>query len=218
MDLKQPVSGRQFAKMVGVAEGAVRKAVSRSSIVEGKTKDGKFIPEIAAREWGKDILPEFTDGQVTNPAKKVIPKPVEKKPPVRKRRLPELTTADEVVKAALNEHSDNVDDEDLDSEDVDGELDDKIGKPEAERITSILKAKILQIALREKQGELISRKKVNPILFAYGQEVRVALEGLSNRTIDKILACNTRNEAKRVLDEEIYNTLNTLADIPNRKM
>lgn len=219
MDLKKPVSGRQFAKMVGQAESAVRKAVTRGSIIEGRTPDGKLIPEVAAREWGKDILPEYVGSEKTvKPAKKDVEKPDPKKPTTRKRKTPELTTAEEVVKSVLSEHSEEVDEEDLEDEDVEKELSDKIKKPEAERVTSILKAKILQIALREKQGELISRKKVTPILFAYGQEIRVALEGLSNRTIDKILACNTRNEAKRVMDEEIHNTLNMLADIPNRKI
>jgi hypothetical protein len=213
MDLKKPVSCRQFAKMVGQAESAVRKAVSRSSIIEGKTADGKFIPEIAAREWGKDILPEY--GGKAAPA---TPAKNEAAKPSRRKNLPALTTAEEIVKAALNEPSPDASDYDFEDEDLDEELDGKIGKPEAERITAILKAEILQIALREKKGELVSAKKIGPILFAYGQEVRVALEGLSNRVIDKILAVDSRHEAKRILDEEIYNTLNMLADIPNRKL
>lgn len=54
------VSYRQFAKMVGATEGAVRKAVGRGTIVRGvignDTANPKILPTVAAQEWGKVII------------------------------------------------------------------------------------------------------------------------------------------------------------------
>ena len=80
VDLLKPVSGRQFAKMVGVSsDNAVRKAVVRGSILRGYIKSEKmFIPKIAADEWGKDILPEYGGQKPRN-----VPR-MENKPPTPK--------------------------------------------------------------------------------------------------------------------------------------
>ena len=140
-DLYAPVSGRQFGKMVGQTEGAVRKAKGRFSIIEGITADGKFIPIIAANEWGKEILPEFLNGTVQNmppkiekpkvvkvekpkPEKIIIEKPVieksvepkiEKttKPPKQKKQKHEAETVEEIVAEIMHERLPTADADDL---------------------------------------------------------------------------------------------------------
>lgn len=62
------VSYRAFAKMVGMTEGAVRKAVERGTIKEGvtgtDTASPKIIPSKASMEWGKVIMePDDDDDQ-----------------------------------------------------------------------------------------------------------------------------------------------------------
>lgn len=235
MDLNTPVSGRQFAKMVGQAESAVRKAKTRGSIIKGITDDGKFIPSVAANEWGKSILPEF-GGSVkkTVEVKKTVP--VEKKIPKRtttnetsfeiqagikasKKQKKEPETIEEFVDEIMHERLPSAKADDLDDETVSEELDDRIQKPEAERVTAVLKAKILQITYAEKKGELVPIDKVNSVLFGYGQEIRNAFESVPDRIIDRILSvAEKRHEARKILVDEIHNTLELLADINTREL
>lgn len=226
MDLNIPVSGRQFAKMVGQSEGAVRKAVERGSIVKGYTADKKLIPLIASNEWGKPILKEFLDSEnikqlydttidkIKQESKKQAPV---KKSPAPKKQKKEPQTADEVVAELMDDPLPHLSDDEI-NEDVDQDLDDKILKPEAERITAILKAKILQLALKEKQGKLVPIDKVNSVLFGYGQEIRNTFEALPAQVIDRIRACDNRHEALRVLNDAIFDALNLLADINSREI
>ena len=211
MDLNQPVSGRELARLTGQSEGAVRKARDRQSIIKGLTSDGKYIPLIASEEWGKPILPEFLGAK-----KKPVKKEVSVKPIVLKKQKKEPETIDEIFDEIMSEKLPAAEADDLDDETVSAELDDVIPKTEAERITSVLKAKILQITYAEKKGQLVPIEKVNSVLFGYGQEIRNAVEGITNRCIDNILSTETRNEAKRILDDEIYNTLMLLSDITER--
>lgn len=107
----------------------------------------------------------------------------------------------------------------MDDETVSEELDDRIEKPEAERVTAVLKAKILQITYKEKQGQLVPIDKVNSVLFGYGQEIRNAFESVPDRIIDRILAvAEKRHEARKILVDEIHDTLELLADINSREL
>ena len=247
MDLNIPVSGRQFAKMVGQAESAVRKAKTRGSIIKGITSDGKFIPSVAAKEWGKSILPEFGGSKKTVVVKtielKPARKPIEKKiviepiiesiseptketkqryvksPTLSKKEKKEPETIEEFVAEIMHEKLPSAKADDLDDETVSADLDGYVDKPEAERITSVLKAKILQITYAEKKGELVPIDKVNSVLFGYGQEIRNAFESVPDRIIDKILAvADKRHEARRILADEIQDTLELLADINTREI
>lgn len=215
-DLKTPVSNRQFAKMVGRAESAVRKAKDRQSILEGVTSDGKLIPEIAAREWGVEILSEF--GGTEKPSVKKIVKP----PTVKLiKSKPGPVTADDFVKEMLNEPVPKVSREDIDNFDPDeeeGEISEGITKVEAERRKAILQAKILEIAYQEKRGELLPREKLEKVLFGYGQEIRTMLTAVSTQVIDKVRACDERHEALKILDDAIHDALNILTDIEGRKL
>lgn len=213
MNLLEPVSGRQFAKMVGQSEGAVRKAVERSSIINGVTADKKYIPQIAAAEWGKPILPEFL---VATP---VAIKPEAKKAaalPKVKKEKPEPQTADQVVAEVMSEKLPHVSKQDaanIDDQTEEEDTPDTILKTEAERQAAILKVKILRLAYAEKRSQVVSKDKIDAVLFAFGTELRVAIEGITNRAIDNILAVSDdRAKAKRVLDEEIYNTLNNVSN------
>lgn len=224
MDLNKPVSGREFARMTGQTEGGVRKAVQRGSIVEGYiAADKKIIPLIASNEWGKAILPEFLSSEnvkelfdtAINKLKKEVKKTPSKKKTTSVKKEPQ--TAEEVVAEIMSDPVIELSDDEI-NEDVDGDLDDKILKPEAERITAILKAKILQLALKEKQGKLLPVDKVNSVLFGYGQEIRNTFEALPAQVIDRVRACDNRHEALRVLNDAIFDALNLLADISSREI
>lgn len=219
MDLTKPVSGRELARLTGQSEGAVRKAKNRGSILKGLTTDGKFIPSIASNEWGKPILKEFLSESV-EVKKPVVKKRASVKPiPVPKKSKKEAETIEEFVDEIMHEKLPSADADDLDDETVSEELDDRIQKPEAERVTAVLKAKILQITYKEKQGQLVPIDKVNSVLFGYGQEIRNAFESVPDRIIDRILAvAEKRHEARKILVDEIHDTLELLADINSREL
>lgn len=250
MNLLDPVSNRQFAKMVGQSEGAVRKAIARQSILEGITADKKIIPLVASNEWGKVLLPEYLTAQnlketpalpkkkpqrvvVAKPAPVVKQKtvsvvPVQKPKPTAKipatkttrKSKPEPTTADEYVDEMMHEPLPKVSKEDIDNfnESDEQEMSEGTTKVEAERRIAIFKAKMAEIALREKQGELLPRVKLEKVLFGYGQEIRTTLTAIPAQVIDKIRACDTRHEALRILDDSIYDALNLLTDIEGREI
>ena len=229
------ISYSHFARLTGTSEGAVRKAILRGSICKGVNLDLKKIDaEVASLEWGKPILKEFLVGQKqpatktdlvkVAPVKKTIPvkTPVKKialEKIVVKREKKQPETIQEFVDEIMHEKLPSAKADDLDDETVSQDLDSYIDKPEAERITSVLKAKILQITYAEKKGELLPIDKVNSVLFGYGQEIRNAFESVPDRVIDKILAvADKRHEARRILADEIQDTLELLADINSRKI
>jgi len=231
MDLNKPVSGRELARLTGQSEGAVRKAKNRGSILKGLTSDGKFIPTIASMEWGKPILQEFLDSVEVLEKQAAKENPIKKRTtkdktsfeisagiPVPKKQKKEPETIEEFVDEIMHEKLPVAGADDLDDETVSAELDDRIQKPEAERVTAVLKAKILQITYKEKQGQLVPIDKVNTVLFGYGQEIRNAFESVPDRIIDRILAvADKRHEARRILVDEIQDVLELLADINNRE-
>lgn len=221
MDLTKPVSGRELARLTGQSEGAVRKAKNRGSILKGLTADGKFIPSIASNEWGKPILKEFLNESENKyeVKKQIVKKTQSVKTTVPKKQKKEAETIEEVVEEIMHEKLPSAEADDLDDETVSEELDDRIQKPEAERVTAVLKAKILQITYKEKQGQLVPIDRVNSVLFGYGQEIRNAFESVPDRIIDRILAVSEkRHEARKILVDEIHDTLELLADINSREL
>lgn len=236
MDLKLPVSGRELARLTGQSEGAVRKAKARGSILNGVTADGKFIPAIASNEWGKPILKEFLSSENINEVygkamdklknavaveKKInsVKKIPSVKTTVPKKQKKEPETIEDLVNEIMHEKLPSAEADDLDDETVSEELDDRIQKPEAERVTAVLKAKILQITYKEKQGQLVPIDKVNSVLYGYGQEIRNAFESVPDRIIDRILAvAEKRHEARKILVDEIHDVLHLLADINTREL
>lgn len=217
MDLTKPVSGRELARLTGQSEGAVRKAKNRGSILKGLTADGKFIPSIASNEWGKPILKEFL-GTEAKPVK--IKKLTSVKPiPAPRKQKKDPETIEDFVNEIMHEKLPMAGADDLTDETVSEDLSDFIDKPEAERVTSVLKAKILQITYAEKKGELVPIDKVNSVLYGYGQEIRNAFESVPDRIIDRILAvAEKRHEARKILVDEIHDVLQLLADINTREL
>lgn len=211
MDLKTPVSQRQFAKMVGQAESAVRKAIARQSIVKGRNADGKIIPEVAAAEWGKAILPEFGGQPATVRVRPVaVKKPLPAKRVYKLKEKPLPVTADEFL------HEDDADlPDDITEEEIEGdpmELSEKSTKVDADRVQAIYKAKMAEIAYQKARGDLIPREKLK-VLFEYGSTIRSSFKNLRNLVLDDIIAnANDRQVASIIFDEAIDKILEELSD------
>jgi len=219
MNLNTPVSNRQFAKMVGQSEGAVRKAVARQSIVAGVV-NGKIIPAKASEEWGKPILPEFGGGpvQVKPPIEKPPRKIPERRKPARekiRREKPLPVTAEDWLQDD-DEPLPAVTDEEIANEPT--EFNENSSKIEADRRQSVYKAKMAELAYLEKKGDMIPFAKIDKLLFRYGSEIRTVLEALPAQIIDKIRSCDDRHAALRVLTDSMHDSLNILSDIQGREI
>lgn len=229
MDITTPVSGRQFAKMVGQAESAVRKAVSRQSIVAGRNAAGKFIPEIAAREWGKVLIMDCDGNPIASgPVKQVRqvvkpttvksarvskPVPIKRGPKPKEKPLP--VTADEFLHEDDGELPTDITDDEIHGDTM--ELSEKSSKVDADRVQAIYKAKMAELAYLERRGDMIPFAKVDKVLFLYGGEIRNIFEALPVQVIDEIRSKKERHEALRVLNEAVNNALEILTDVQNRK-
>jgi hypothetical protein len=68
--MEATVSIRAFAKMVGLSDMAARKAIKSGNIKKGVTYnqsgDPCIYPTVAAREWGKDIIPTGNEAPETD--------------------------------------------------------------------------------------------------------------------------------------------------------
>lgn len=109
-----------------------------------------------------------------------------------------------------------VNDEDEDDFTEDEESDDsaklnnRSSYMEAKRVREINLAKLSDLDYKERVGDLVRKDVVFKELFAFGQQMRVSLLAIPDRTIDNILAAKTRGDAHNILTEAIHGTLEDL--------
>lgn len=186
------VSIRQFAKYRGVSDTAIRKAINAGKIVEGRIfKNGIpcIIPDIATRELDLyEASPTRGHKKDTNPD------------PVKPQTKPKAAAPAPVVQPT------------------------EVPKPPAGSLAAArlvqaqLKAKTMEVELKEKIGELIDKKKVYDALFGFGQEIRATFSVIPDRFIDEILAAPSRNDAHNILNNAIADALEHLTDIQKRDL
>lgn len=205
--MQQLVSIREFSRMVGVSDTAVRKAIASGYIVNGviglDTKRPKIDVAVACEEWGKPLINDPEPG----PQKSAVA-PVQK-PKRDPRPKPVAVPVDP---------DDEDDDTDDDIEDlVEGagadpeKLGDLTSMVEAKRIEAVLKAKKLKIQIAEMEGRLVDKDAVYKKLFAKGQQVRAAIMAIPDRVTANLLACHSVVEANNLLTEELMQALEKLS-------
>lgn len=86
----------------------------------------------------------------------------------------------------------------------------------AKRAQAILKAKLLDLELREKQGQLVDKQQVYKQLFEMGQQIRSAILTVPDRIIDNLMACNSRNEGHTMLMAALIDELEKLSNLENK--
>jgi hypothetical protein len=200
------LSVREFAEGVGVSDTAVHKAVKAGKIPKScfdytNIKRPKINKEAALLAWGKNWAPAYNqapdlgkalagakDPKPEAPASSSTPAPVpkSKKPPKDPDQL-------------------ELDPDDLDSSYI--QINDDADFNEAKRVEAIGKAKLVQIELAERKGKLVDKSKVYKELYSIGQEIRSALQGIPDKHIDNILACDNRPEAHSLLYKAITEAL-----------
>jgi hypothetical protein len=89
---------------------------------------------------------------------------------------------------------------------------------EARRIREIITAKLASLDLDERKGELVKRTEVQSQLFAYGQQMRKAMEQLPVRIVDSVRAATERDEAVRLAEDAISDVLRQLTSIEEKAL
>lgn len=85
---------------------------------------------------------------------------------------------------------------------------------EARRRKEIYNADLARIAALKEQGLYVEKEKVYSQLFAFGKQVRVALQGIPDRVIDTLMAAKNRAEAHAILLDAINEALEQLSRPP----
>lgn len=204
MHTELPVSNREFARMVGQSEGAVRKAIARQSIKEGLIDLGgkqRILPVIAAAEWGKVILP-----QEVEPVAVSIDLPV----PVINDDVKAVNAEEIEVEEVSVDVEELADDEELRKSIPTG-----ITKAEADRRLSVLRARKAQIELDELEGRLVDKQVVFQNLAEMGIMIREVFMNLPARHLDVIVAADSRNEQMILFENAIADALKSLVALDN---
>lgn len=95
---------------------------------------------------------------------------------------------------------------------------DSLSTAKAQQVEAVYKAKLRKLEFETKSGSLVDKSQVYRALFAAGQEIRSAFEGIADRYIDEILAAPTRNDAHTVLQSAIDEALKSVSDLKDRKI
>jgi hypothetical protein len=186
------VSIREFARIVGVSDMAVRKAIASGKIVEAIDYTNPQRPKIdavkAAQEWGKNYDPSY---ERSDKVSESINVGTTHKAPRRSdvdTGIPNLPHPSEGGRSLAD----------------------------IKRQTAEVKLRLAAVELKQKQGQLVDKDLVFRSLFAAGQEMRTALQTVPDRCIDGILAAKDRNDAHVILYNEITTALERLSEIYRR--
>lgn len=84
---------------------------------------------------------------------------------------------------------------------------------EAKRVREIIYAQLAALDLKERKEELVRKDEVYKQLYAFGQQIRVALMSTPDRGIDAILASKNRAEAYNILAGALQEVLEGLTNV-----
>jgi hypothetical protein len=192
---KTIISIREYARRRECSDTAVRKAIASGHIkksaleVDASGKVTGINPSMADKQWAST----FSIAGTRNPklANKIA----------KKAGTKEAVAASEAVDT-----------------DADKGLARNASTAKAQQVEAFYKARLRKLEFEKKSGELIDKAQVYRALFAAGQEIRTAFEGIADRYIDEILAAPTRNDAHTVLQNAIDDVLKSVADLKDRQL
>lgn len=194
------ISIREFGRRIGKSDTAVRKAIKAGRIANGVVYEGDkpfILQDIALKELQSNYDPSYD--RSSGPGDVTVP-PEGKETTISAPVVQEQRAQDEPEPPS---------------------------SPASAQPTSLAAVKLKReqvklqaeaIALQKLKGVLVEKDKVYKALFAMGQEVRITMQAIPDRTIDEILAQRSRNEAHNVLYNAIAEALESIADIMNREV
>ena len=89
---------------------------------------------------------------------------------------------------------------------------DSTSKSEADRLIALYKAKRARLEYEEVEGNLINKGLVYSKLFDFAQQVRDKLLNVPDRVVDNVRAAVGRNQAIKIMGDEIASALHVLSD------
>lgn len=200
MELDKPIKIRAYARLVGVSDTSVHKAmrsgkITAASWVEDKRGNKLIIPAKANAEWGRYHDP--TKAQATKSGGVLN---LSEAPPTAP---PEQPTAPTQQASAPPNEADELSNKGL-------------SVARLKQISETLKIKKAQIELKELEGTLVPKKQVYDAFFTFGQEMRQAILAIPDRIIDEIMATPERAVAHNILTDALMQALSALSDMGNR--
>lgn len=84
---------------------------------------------------------------------------------------------------------------------------------DAKRVREIIHAQLAALDLKERKGELVKKEEVYKQLYAFGQQVRIAVMTTPDRIIDTLLAAKNRMEAYTILSACLLEALEGLTNV-----
>lgn len=202
--LKVELSIRAYAVTLKVSEGAVRKAIK-----EGKFKFGynattkKIDPIKAARNhW-------VTEQNLEKP------KPGKGRQKIlanMQKREPQTS-----IRKTANEDDDTEDDDGADAT-VDEllasiKITGSTSAATAMKYNEIINAALNKKKLEEQHKILVKRVEVDKTLFAFGNELKKAMQNIPQRVAREMMSCTNEVEAINILLEEINDVLNNYGNL-----
>lgn len=228
---EKPVSLRKFAAMTGTSDGGVRKAIGKGSISAGVV-DGKILPSVASVEWGKGIFEVWalSDGEWREavdeaPSEEAVAAVVISEVGIsisefgEDAGIPDLAYTDggEAEPVVYTGDEDVLNDTD-DAAEFMRDIPQGTPKIEAERLYSVFRARKIKRELQKLEGELVDKGLVYKNLYEFAAIIRDKFMNVPDRVVDNILAADTRNEAIKVLSDEITEVLVSLATVGSIKL
>lgn len=219
------MSFREFARQLNISEGSVRKAIkagkiSGASLDQSNPKRPKIHLEKGKADWKKNYYPEYTQSESLEAALYKNPEtgptidpPQIQTPPAL---IPVLVTENSRAGSSRSAEPGTTENVSVENDDI-IELSKFAETAEARRVEAIAKAKTAQLDYNERKGRLVDKSAVYKELFAIGQAIRAALQGIPDKIIDELLACTDRNDAHKLLYREIAEALEAFDKKPNFK-
>lgn len=226
MDGENIISIREFARRVSSSEGNIRKAIKAGKISKG-LKSGKIVYDVALSEYKEwyghkmpevILMPKSKKVVESKPKKVIIKKPVEVKEIKVKAgfNLPIVEEVEQPKKSVIEIIEPTTNEQEIEQVDLIEEKTIRIGNKtkyeEAKRLEQVIKTRTAQLEYEQLKGSLVSSKEVYKELYAVGQTVRSSLQGIPDKYIDNILACETRIEAHEMLNKAITDALEELSN------
>jgi hypothetical protein len=198
-----------------VSDTAVNKAIRAGKITTdcldySNPKRPKINPPMALASWGRHYAPDYLQSPAladlleqkqaerNNPK----PKPETKKP--KPNRI-SVDVGEELPVVVIDDFDPESDPDDPDDDNI--KLRKSATHVEAKRVDAIATARLNLVKLAEARGKLVSREKVYKEFFDAGVRVRTALQGIPDKWIDNLLACDSRAEAHSMLYNAITEAL-----------
>lgn len=195
------ISQREYGRRLVVSNETIRKAIEAGKINKGwDAKEKKILFEKANEEWGNIYLkPDEGVQEVISHLDKVL-SDQKNSQGSKDAKIKNSEAKDTEAEAIAELENFN--------------LNSKTPFAEALRVEKVAKAKVAELEMKEKIGELVNKDIVYKELFKFGQEVRQAVLAVADRCIDSVIAAPNRSESHNILTKELHAALEKLTN-PN---